>query len=91
MSNKESNWLPNNTCIPFLDVGMPDTYLNWTLYLSGMQLGKAPETNTKRDTCLENIELRAQNMITNLGATVNVIGGTCIPLNDHENLQFDNE
>ena len=39
--------------------------------------------------CLEEIVLRAQNMITVLGSVVNMIGDHARPFNEHEH--FDNE
>lgn len=72
VSNQESHQLLNNTRIPYLKVGMSNMP-KWTLYLSGMWLGQAPKTNTKRDTWLKEIRLHAENVITNLGSTMNVI------------------
>ena len=41
--------------------------------------------------CLDDIALRAQNMVSILGAIVNIIEGPIRPFNEHENVQFDNE
>ena len=32
-----------------------------------------------------------KNMLTTLGSTINMIGGTLRPLNKHKNFHFDNE
>ena len=41
--------------------------------------------------CLEEIELRAQNMLTILVLMFNMIEGPIWPLNEHKNIHFDNE
>jgi hypothetical protein len=41
--------------------------------------------------CLKEIGQCAQNMLTILGSTVNMIGGTISLRNEHANLHVDNE
>lgn len=41
--------------------------------------------------CSNEIGMYAQNMITILGSIVNIIGETYVTINEHENVQFDNE
>ena len=41
-----------------------------------MWLGVAPRMDAKKDLCLKEIGLCAQNMITILSSIVNMIGGT---------------
>ena len=43
------------------------------LYLSGTWLGVALQMDTKKDKCLKEIGLCAQDMITILGSIVNII------------------
>ena len=45
------------------------------LNLSGVWSGVDLRTDLKKDMCLEDIELRAQNMLTNLGSIFSMIGG----------------
>ena len=52
------------------------TYLNRTpICLHGLWLGVVSRVDTKNDTCLYEIGLHAQNMITSLGSMINIIGG----------------
>ena len=62
------------------------------LYLSGMWLNLVP-TIDQKDMSSKGIGLRAQNMLTLLGAVVNMYfgGGGIWSLNKHTNLHFDNE
>jgi hypothetical protein len=41
--------------------------------------------------CLKELDLRVQNMLIILDSILNLIGGPILPLNEHENLYFDNE
>jgi hypothetical protein len=34
----------------------------------------------QKEMCLNEVELRAQNTLTILGSTVNIIGGTCMTI-----------
>ena len=61
------------------------------LNLSGVWSGVDLRTDLKKDMCLKDIELRAQNMLTNLGSIFSMIGGPIWPFNAHNNLYFDNE
>ena len=59
-----------------IDVSNLVPYLSWTpIYVSGTWLGVAPRTDTKK-TCLKEIGLHAQNMISILGSIVSMIGRT---------------
>ena len=46
----------------------------WTLVFEWLQLGVTLRTNTKKITCLKEIGLHAQNMLTIIGSRVNIIG-----------------
>ena len=46
----------------------------------------------QKDTCLKEIKVCAQKLISNLDSIVSIIGGGPIrPFNEHENLHFANE
>ena len=55
-----------------------------------MWLGVDLRTGTKKHV-FKRYELRAQTMLTIPGSVVNMIGGPIWPLNEHENLHFDDE
>ena len=42
----------------------------------------------QKDTCLKEIELCAQNMLSILGLIVNINGGTYQSFDEHDNLHF---
>lgn len=56
-----------------------------------MWLGANKNRHQKGIMYLKEIELRFQNILTILGSILNIIGGTIWPLNEYDNLHFDNE
>lgn len=68
-----------------------DSNKNLDLYLSGMQLDENLRKDTKNTCVKKEIRLHTQKMLTILGSTKNMIGGPIWPLNEQENLHFDNK
>ena len=57
----------------------------WNLWISGSK------NLYKKEMCLREIGLCAQNMLTNKGLLVNIVGGLIWPFNEHTNIHFYNK
>jgi hypothetical protein len=67
------------------------TYLNQTPIFEWCVARVGSKNGCPKDMSFEEIRLHAQNMMTILGSTMNIIGGTLYDYcNEHENLLFDN-
>ena len=59
-------------------------------YTCLIKISASQKMDTKK-TCLKEIWLCAQNMISILSSIVNIIGGTYMMNNEQKNLHFDSE
>ena len=68
-------------------------YLHWTPIVKSHAIRCGFKNGYQKGTCLKEIGLRAPTFETNLGSSVNIIGGTynIRPFNEHKNLHFNNE